>query len=177
MAELVTASHDAGALFQDDPGARKSGNARARAKGIAFRALVADCFYGRSESPHFITELDRAATPYVTAVEPRKNCALPPAGMAGIVSPYGLRGWTEQDCEPVKRELNWVDFQVRSCQAIQREPPVESDSPSSDHNCPADTRSWPCTTPRELSARATPNSPARSSPPAKGIGISLSLSP
>jgi hypothetical protein len=63
LAELVTASHDGGALFQDDPGARKSGNARARAKGIAFRALVAECFYGRSESPHFIAELDRAATP------------------------------------------------------------------------------------------------------------------
>jgi hypothetical protein len=38
--------------------------------------------------------------------------------MAGIVSLYGLRGWTEQDDEPVKRELDRADFQV-----IQREPP------------------------------------------------------
>jgi hypothetical protein len=44
--------------------------ARARAKGIAFRALVADCFYGPSQSPHFIAELDRAAIPYVVAVKP-----------------------------------------------------------------------------------------------------------
>lgn len=58
--------------------------------------------------------------------------------MAGIVSLYGLRGWTEQDDEPVKRELDRADFQV-----IQREPPVVSDSPSSDHDRPADTRSWP----------------------------------
>ncbi|WP_181923965.1 transposase [Streptomyces inhibens] len=44
--------------------------ARARAARIAFRALVADCLYGPSKSPHFIAELDRAATPYVVADEP-----------------------------------------------------------------------------------------------------------
>ncbi|MFF4353586.1 hypothetical protein [Streptomyces sp. NPDC001530] len=129
LAEPVTAPHDGGVLFPDDSGARKSGHAtayvsrqylgsrgqvgngiaaaitaRARAKGIAFRALVADCFYGPSGSPHFITELDRVAT---------------------------------------KDELGWADFQVRSGQAIQREPPVVSDPPSSDHNRPAKSRSWP----------------------------------
>ncbi|MFE0381196.1 hypothetical protein ACFW1M_37830 [Streptomyces inhibens] len=92
--------------------------ARARAARIAFRALVADCLYGPSESPHFIAELDRAATPNVAAVEP--NSPLPPADMAGIVSLYGLRGWTEQDDKHVKHELGRADFQVRSGQAIQR---------------------------------------------------------
>nr|WP_281066786.1 transposase [Streptomyces inhibens] len=168
LAEPVTAPHDGGALFPDDSGARKSGHAtayvsrqylgsrgqvgngivtattaRARAKGIAFRALVADCFYGPNENPHFIAELDRAATPHVAAVEPRKNCPLPPADMAGIVILYGLRGWTEQEDKPVEHELDWADFKVRSGQAIQREPPVVSDPPSSDHNRLADTRSRP----------------------------------
>ncbi|MCF3103042.1 hypothetical protein IPZ58_15815 [Streptomyces roseoverticillatus] len=82
--------------------------ARARAKGIAFRALVA--------------ELDHSATPYVAAVEPRENYPLPPADMAGIVSLYGLLGWTERDGKPVKHKLVWADFQFRSGQAIQREP-------------------------------------------------------
>ncbi|GGU82533.1 hypothetical protein GCM10010211_55670 [Streptomyces albospinus] len=117
--------------------------ARARAKGIAIRAPVADCFYGPNESPHFIAEPDRAATPYVATVEPRKNCPLPPADMAGVVSLYGLRGRTERDDEPVKHELGWANYQVRSGQAIQREPPVVSDPPSSDHDRPADTRSRP----------------------------------
>ncbi|MET9894717.1 hypothetical protein ABZZ47_31795 [Streptomyces sp. NPDC006465] len=55
-------------------------------------------------------------------------CPLPPADMAGIVSPFGivrlyvLRGWTEQDDKPVKHELVLADVQVRSGQAIQREP-------------------------------------------------------
>ncbi|MGP8297873.1 transposase [Streptomyces inhibens] len=59
-----------------DPAFRTKGQlaadlvARARAKGIAFRALVADCFHGPGESPQFIAELDRAATPNVAAVEP-----------------------------------------------------------------------------------------------------------
>jgi len=43
---------------------------RARAARIAFRALVAGCRYNPSGSPHFIAELDRAATPYLVAVEP-----------------------------------------------------------------------------------------------------------
>ncbi|WP_343240827.1 MULTISPECIES: substrate-binding domain-containing protein [unclassified Streptomyces] len=48
---------------------------------------------------------------------------LPPADMAGIVSLYGLLGWTEEDDKPVQDELVLADFQVRSGQAIQREPP------------------------------------------------------
>lgn len=148
LAEPVTAPHDSGALFPDDFGDRKSGHAtayvsrqylgsrgqagngivaattaRARAKGTVLGALVAECFYGPGASPHFIVELDRTATPYVAAVEPRKNRPLPPADMAGIVSLYGLRDWTEQDDKPVKHELGWADFQARSGQAIQREPP------------------------------------------------------
>ncbi|MER5913522.1 hypothetical protein ABT124_24280 [Streptomyces sp. NPDC001982] len=162
LAEPVTAPHDGGALFPDDSGVRKSGHAtayvsrqylgsrgqvgngivaaataRARAKGIAFRALVADCFYGPSESRHFIAGLDRAATPYVAAVEPRKNCPMQPADMAGIVSLYGLGGRTEQDDKPVKHELVLADFQVRSGQAIQRDPPIVSDPPSSEVRAPS----------------------------------------
>ena len=48
--------------------------------------------------------------------------------MARIVSPYGivslyvLRSWAEKDDKPVKHALVLADFQVRSGQAIQREP-------------------------------------------------------
>ncbi|MEV5499274.1 hypothetical protein AB0M50_28110 [Nonomuraea fuscirosea] len=34
---------------------------------IDFRALVAGCFCGLSESPHFIADLEAAAIPYVVA--------------------------------------------------------------------------------------------------------------
>ncbi|GAA4229542.1 hypothetical protein GCM10023075_37260 [Streptosporangium album] len=44
--------------------------ARARTAGIPFRALVADCFYGPSESPRFIADLDAAGVPYVVAIKP-----------------------------------------------------------------------------------------------------------
>ncbi|MFC4016019.1 hypothetical protein ACFOY2_53030 [Nonomuraea purpurea] len=37
--------------------------ARAQTAGIGFRALVADCFYGPGESPHFIAGLEAAAHP------------------------------------------------------------------------------------------------------------------
>jgi hypothetical protein len=57
-----------------------------------------------------VAELDRAATPHVAAVEPRKNCPLPPADMAGMVGAYGLRGWTEQDYAPVEHELRRADI-------------------------------------------------------------------
>jgi len=67
-------------LFPDESGARKSGNARSHAEGIAFRAPVADCFYGLGEGPP-----------------------------------------------------------VRCCQAIQPDPLVVSDPPSSDHDRAADT--------------------------------------
>ncbi|WP_150112920.1 hypothetical protein [Streptomyces violaceusniger] len=70
---------------------------RDRAKGTALRAPVADCFYRPGASPHFIVEPDRAATPCVAAIESRKH------------------------------ELGRAEFQVRSSQAIQREPPVVSD--------------------------------------------------
>ncbi|RZB19214.1 transposase [Streptomyces sp. F001] len=43
---------------------------RARPARIAFRALVAGCRCNPSGSPHFIAELDRAATPCLVAVEP-----------------------------------------------------------------------------------------------------------
>ena len=49
---------------------------RARAAGIPFRALVADCFYGPSESPDFIADLDAGGVPYVTAIKPTpRSCA------------------------------------------------------------------------------------------------------
>ena len=44
--------------------------ARAVAAGVGFRALVADCFYGPSESPHFIDDLEAADIPYVVALKP-----------------------------------------------------------------------------------------------------------
>lgn len=150
--------------------------ARARAKGIAFRALTTDCFHGPSESPHFVAEPDRAATPYAAVVGPRKNCQPPPADMAGIVSLHGLRGRTEQGSQPVKHELGWADFHFRSGQAIQREPP----------SCP--THAPPITTaPRTPapglydSAGAVSLCSAELAGPAitlpKGISISLYLSP
>ncbi|WP_369244870.1 hypothetical protein [Streptomyces sp. R41] len=69
-------------------------------------------------------------------------CPLPPADMAGIVSLYGLRGWTEQDDKPVKHELVLADFQLRSGQAIQREPPVVSDPFCAAPNSPAWLSPW-----------------------------------
>ncbi|MFJ6137728.1 hypothetical protein [Kitasatospora sp. NPDC092286] len=90
---------------------------------FGIRALVADRFCGPGESPHFIAGLVRVATPCAAAVEPRGNCPLPPSVMAGIVSPYEPRGRTGQDDKPAKHELGRADFQVRSGQAIQREPP------------------------------------------------------
>jgi len=56
---------------------------------------------------------------------------------------------------PVKHEWGWDDVQVRSGQAIQREPPVSA-PPSSR---PADTRSWPVRL-RTSRQPAAPNSPA-----------------
>ncbi|MFE7706444.1 transposase [Streptomyces sp. NPDC057486] len=112
LAEPVTAPHDGGALFPDDSGARKSGHATA-------------CV-----SRQYLGSRGQVGKGIVAAATAR------------IVSLYGrLRGWTEQDHEPVKHELGRADFQVLSCQAIQREPPVVSDPPSSDRNRPADTRS------------------------------------
>jgi SRSO17 transposase len=59
-----------------DPAFRTKGRlavdlvAQARTAGIPFRALVADCFYGPSESPRFIADLDAAGIPYVVAIKP-----------------------------------------------------------------------------------------------------------
>jgi hypothetical protein len=140
LAEPVTAPHDGGALFPDDSGARKSGNATA-------------------------------------------HCPLPPADMAGLVSLYGLRGWTEQDDKPVRHELVLADFelvladfQLRSGQAIQREPPVVSDPPPATMTAPRSTAPG-----RHDSAGAasqcSPSLAGLAIALAKGIGISLCLSP
>ncbi|QLH25383.1 hypothetical protein [Streptomyces sp. Rer75] len=89
LAEPMTAPHDGGALFPDDSGGRNARHAT---------ACVSRQYLG-SRGHH------RAATPYVGAVEPRKNCPLRSADLAGIVSLYGLRDWTEQDDKPVEHEL------------------------------------------------------------------------
>ncbi|WP_330302889.1 MULTISPECIES: hypothetical protein [unclassified Streptomyces] len=78
-------------------------------------------------------------------------CPLPPADMTGTVSLYGPRGWTEQDDKPVKHELALADFQIRSGQAIQREPPCR--------------------------VRPSPALAGLAITPAKGFGIILYLSP
>ncbi|MEU1804203.1 hypothetical protein [Streptomyces sp. NPDC019937] len=70
------------------------------------------------------------------AVEPRKTRPLPPADRAGSVSLYGLRDRTGRDDKPVKNKLRWADFQVRSGQPIQREPPVVSDHPAASATAP-----------------------------------------
>src|SRR5215469_9926912 len=43
---------------------------RARAAGVPFRALVADCFYGPSQSPHLADDLDAQGIGYVLALKP-----------------------------------------------------------------------------------------------------------
>lgn len=69
---------------------------RARDAGVAFRALVADCFYGPSESPHFIDDLDKNGVPYVVALKPRQpimapaGCTITPAQAAARL-PFGSR--------------------------------------------------------------------------------------
>jgi SRSO17 transposase len=43
---------------------------KARQAGTAFRAVVADCFYGPSESPQFVDDLDAQDIGYVLALKP-----------------------------------------------------------------------------------------------------------
>ena len=43
---------------------------QARQAGIPFRAVVADCFYGPSESPHLMDDLDIRGIGYVVALKP-----------------------------------------------------------------------------------------------------------
>lgn len=44
----------------------------------------------------------------------------PAADLAEVVRIYGIRHWIEQSYKPVKDELGWADFQVRSDTAIRR---------------------------------------------------------
>ncbi|MFE7327998.1 hypothetical protein ACFU8W_23975 [Streptomyces sp. NPDC057565] len=147
LAKPVTAPHDGGALFPDDSGARKSGHATA------------------SVSHQYLGSRGQVGKGIVAAATAR------------IVSLYGrLRGWTEQDHEPVKHELGRADFQVLSCQAIQREPPVVSDHPPATITAPRtpapdlyDSARVVSLCSHELTSLAIVL--------AKGIGISLYLSP
>nr|WP_242606457.1 IS701 family transposase [Protofrankia symbiont of Coriaria ruscifolia] len=49
----------------------------ARTAGIGFRAVVADCFYGPSESPGLVTELRAAGVPFVLALKPHQELTRP----------------------------------------------------------------------------------------------------
>jgi SRSO17 transposase len=80
---------------------------RARAAGVAFRALVADCFYGPSESPHLIAVLDAQHVPYAVAIKPNTPImtstgqTITPrerVGQAGWISPRHPGRW-----RPVRR--------------------------------------------------------------------------
>jgi SRSO17 transposase len=63
---------------REDPSFRTKGQlattlvADARAAGVAFRAVVADCFYGPSESPGF-AELRATGVPFVLALKPNQE--------------------------------------------------------------------------------------------------------
>lgn len=57
---------------------------KATAAGVRFRALVADCFYGPSQSPRFIDDLEAADIPYVVALKP--NVPIPD-GTGGTTTP------------------------------------------------------------------------------------------
>jgi hypothetical protein len=59
--------------------------ARAVAAGVGFRALVADCFYGPSESPHLIDDLEAADIPYVVALKP--NVPIPIGTQQTVTGP------------------------------------------------------------------------------------------
>jgi DDE superfamily endonuclease len=67
-----------------DPAFRTKGQigaalvAQAAPAGVAFRAVVADCFYGPSESPGLVAELRATDVPFVLALKP--NQELPRAG-------------------------------------------------------------------------------------------------
>ncbi|MCX5001081.1 hypothetical protein OHB05_00355 [Streptomyces sp. NBC_00638] len=76
----------------------------------------------------------------------------------------------------MKHELVLTDFQVRSGQAIQREPPVVSDPLSSGHHRPRGTAPGLY----DSAGAASQCGPAPDSPaiaPVKGFGISLCWSP
>ncbi|MEX5637793.1 transposase [Parafrankia sp. FMc2] len=49
----------------------------ARTAGIGFRAVVADCFYGPSESPGLVAELREAGVPFVLALKPNQELSRP----------------------------------------------------------------------------------------------------
>ncbi|OHV25683.1 hypothetical protein BBK14_21885 [Parafrankia soli] len=152
---------------------------QARAGGVPFRAVVADCVYG--ENPTLEGRLRAARIRYVLALRPRHGTwqvvadpAHPPAftpaelelgpcygptrgtrliaatadptvltadstvltadstwfmatslsvaeaDAAEVYRIYRLRDWIEHYYKPVKHELGWADFQVRSEQAIVR---------------------------------------------------------
>jgi SRSO17 transposase len=67
----------------------------ARAAGIGFRAVVADCFYG--DNPGFTQALDAAAVPFVLALKPRRGTWAPaqaahtPTEAAGELNWHGPR--------------------------------------------------------------------------------------
>ena len=50
---------------------------RARAAGVPFAAVVADSFYGPSQSPTLPAELDREGVPYVLALKPHQKVSEP----------------------------------------------------------------------------------------------------
>lgn len=56
--------------------------ARPVAAGVGFRALVADCFYGPSQSPQFIADLETADIPYVVALKPNLPIRVDTGGTA-----------------------------------------------------------------------------------------------
>ncbi len=66
-----------------DPSFRTKGQlaaalvADARAAGVGFRAVVADCFYGPSESPGLVTGLREAGVPFVLALKPHQELSRP----------------------------------------------------------------------------------------------------
>jgi hypothetical protein len=63
----------------------------ARAAGIAFRAVVADCAYG--DNPGFTQALGAAGVPFVLALKPRKGAWAPAEAAHTPVEAAGELGW------------------------------------------------------------------------------------
>jgi SRSO17 transposase len=69
---------------------------RAVAGGVGFAAVVADCFYGPSETDTLIDELARANLPYVLALKPHKGTWAPAEAAHTPVEAAQDVGWHSQ---------------------------------------------------------------------------------
>jgi len=88
---LPAGGHDPG--FATKPQIAVDLVARARAVGIGFAAVVADCFYGPSQTDTVIDALGRAGLPYVLALQPHRGMWAPAHAAHTPIEAAQQLGW------------------------------------------------------------------------------------